>query len=65
MATSSTVLNSTRTNERDRHTRCTAASMMITSYGGEAGAVCAISSWGAGVAWIKCRDRYGNLARPC
>jgi hypothetical protein len=38
------------------------ASMMVTSYSGAAGTVCSVSSWGAGVTYIECRDRLGNLA---
>jgi hypothetical protein len=38
------------------------ASMMVTSYSGAAGTVCSVGSWGAGVAFIECRDRLGNLA---
>ena len=39
------------------------ASMMITPYGGSlAGNVCSISSWGAGVVFVECRDRNGAFA---
>jgi len=37
------------------------ASMMVTSYGGAAGTVCSVASWGAGATSIECRDRLGNL----